>query len=142
MIIGLGVDIIEVERVRAIFERYGLKFVKKILGRQENKYFSEMYNNHSPQSRELLIAFLAKRFAAKEAVSKALGTGIKNGVNWKNIEIVNRQSGKPIIYLYGKAQDKLLELTPKNMLSEIHISITDEKELAQALAVIDAEKER
>lgn len=133
MIIGIGTDICIIARIRNILEKYGEKFKTRCFTQNERKKCDSTKN---------IAACYAKRFAAKEAVSKALGTGIKNGVNWKNIEIVNRQSGKPIIYLYGKAQDKLLELTPKNMLSEIHISITDEKELAQALAVIDAEKER
>ncbi|OUV03931.1 MAG: hypothetical protein CBC42_00610 [Betaproteobacteria bacterium TMED82] len=132
MIIGLGVDIIEVERVRAVFERYGLKFVKKILGRRENKYFSEMYNNHSLQSRELLIAFLAKRFAAKEAIGKALGIGMRKPMQFKSVDIVNTALGKPTTIFY---EDLFFYLRQKDF--KIHLSISDEKKFAHAVAIIE-----
>ncbi len=132
MIIGVGTDLCMIDRVERTLEKFGSRFKKRCFTHKERLKCDNTKNQ---------AACYAKRFAAKEATSKALGTGIKKGINWKNIEIDNRQSGKPIIYLYGKAKDKLLELTPKKMLAEIHVSISDEKELAQALVVIEAIKD-
>ncbi len=132
MIIGIGTDICIIARIERILKRYGQKF--------QNRCFSYKEQQKCCNTKNLAACF-AKRFAAKEAVSKALGTGIKKGVNWKNIEIVNRQSGKPIIYLFGKAYDKLLELTPNNMKAKVHVSLSDEKDYAQALVVIEAIRE-
>ena len=79
---------------------------------------------------------LCKRFAAKEATSKALGTGISNGIFWREIEVINLPSGKPIVNLYGKAKKRLESMLPKNMATNILISITDEREYAQAFVII------
>ena len=129
MIIGIGTDICIIARIEKVLKKYGQRF--------QNRCFTEKEQLKCHNTKNSSACY-AKRFAAKEAVSKALGTGIKKGIHWKSIEIVNRQSGKPIIYLYGKAHDKLLELTPNNMEAKVHVSLSDEKDCAQALVVIEA----
>ena len=120
-IFGIGIDIVEVERIKKIHQKYGEKFASKILSNDELKNFLKDKNK---------IHFLAKRFAAKEAVGKALGVGIKNGSILKNIEIKNDINGKPFVNI--KDIEKL-NMTEKK---EIHISLSDEKKFAVANAVI------
>tara|TARA_B100000900_G_scaffold283386_1_gene242725 strand:- start:596 stop:973 length:378 start_codon:yes stop_codon:yes gene_type:complete len=120
-IFGIGIDIVEVERIKKIHQKYGEKFASKILSNDELKNFLKDKNK---------IHFLAKRFAAKEAVGKALGVGIKNGSILKNIEIKNDINGKPFVNI--KDIEKL-NVTAKK---EIHISLSDEKKFAVANAVI------
>ena len=120
-IFGVGIDIVEVERIKKIHQRHGEKFARKILSNDELKNFLKEKNK---------IHFLAKRFAAKEAVGKALGVGIKNGSILKNIEIKNDINGKPFVNI--KDIEKL-NMTEKK---EIHISLSDEKKFAVANAVI------
>ena len=120
-IFGIGIDIVEVERIEKIHQKYGEKFASKILSNDELKNFLKDKNK---------IHFLAKRFAAKEAVGKALGVGIKNGSILKNIEIKNDINGKPFVNI--KDIEKL-NMTEKK---EIHISLSDEKKFAVANAVI------
>ena len=120
-IFGIGIDIVEVERIEKIHQKYGEKFASKILSNDELKNFLKDKNK---------IHFLAKRFAAKEAVGKALGVGIRNGSILKNIEIKNDINGKPFVNI--KDIEKL-NMTEKK---EIHISLSDEKRFAVANAVI------
>ena len=120
-IFGIGIDIVEVERIKKIHQKYGEKFARKILSNDELKNFLKDKNK---------IHFLAKRFAAKEAVGKALGVGIRNGSILKNIEIKNDINGKPFVNI--KDIEKL-NMTEKK---EIHISLSDEKRFAVANAVI------
>jgi len=120
-IFGVGIDIVEVERIKKIQQKHGEKFARKILSNDELKNFLKEKNK---------IRFLAKRFAAKEAVGKALGVGIKNGSILKNIEIKNDINGKPFVNI--KDIEKL-NMTEKK---EIHISLSDEKKFAVANAVI------
>ena len=120
-IFGVGIDIVEVERIKKIQQKHGEKFARKILSNDELKNFLKEKNK---------IHFLAKRFAAKEAVGKALGVGIKNGSILKNIEIKNDINGKPFVNI--KDIEKL-NMTEKK---EIHISLSDEKKFAVANAVI------
>ena len=120
-IFGVGIDIVEVERIKKIHKKHGEKFARKILSNDELKNFLKDKNK---------IHFLAKRFAAKEAVGKALGVGIKNGSILKNIEIKNDINGKPFVNI--KDIEKL-NMTEKK---EIHISLSDEKKFAVANAVI------
>ena len=120
-IFGVGIDIVEVERIKKIHKKHGEKFARKILSNNELKNFLKDKNK---------IHFLAKRFAAKEAVGKALGVGIKNGSILKNIEIKNDINGKPFVNI--KDIEKL-NMTEKK---EIHISLSDEKKFAIANAVI------
>ena len=120
-IFGIGIDIVEVERIKKIHQKYGEKFARKILSNNELKNFLKDKNK---------IHFLAKRFAAKEAVGKALGVGIKNGSILKNIEIKNDINGKPFVNINDIEK---LNMTEKK---EIHISLSDEKKFAIANAVI------
>ena len=120
-IFGVGIDIVEVERIKKIHQKYGEKFARKILSNNELKNFLKDKNK---------IHFLAKRFAAKEAVGKALGVGIKNGSILKNIEIKNDINGKPVVNINDIEK---LNMTEKK---EIHISLSDEKKFAVANAVI------
>ena len=120
-IFGVGIDIVEVERIKKIHQKYGEKFARKILSNNELKNFLKDKNK---------IHFLAKRFAAKEAVGKALGVGIKNGSILKNIEIKNDINGKPFVNINDIEK---LNMTEKK---EIHISLSDEKKFAVANAVI------
>ncbi len=120
-IFGVGIDIVEVERIKKIHQKYGEKFARKILSNNELKNFLKDKNK---------IHFLAKRFAAKEAVGKALGVGIKNGSILKNIEIKNDINGKPFVNINDIEK---LNMTEKK---EIHISLSDEKKFAIANAVI------
>ena len=129
MILGVGIDICEVNRVSKILERFNDRFINRCFTYLEIKKCQGTFNK---------AACYAKRFAAKEATSKALGTGIKKGVYWKQIEVENLKSGKPVINLYGNAKTKLESLLPKNMTSNILLTITDEKEYAQALVIIEA----
>tara|TARA_Y100001936_G_scaffold122113_1_gene119410 strand:+ start:52 stop:429 length:378 start_codon:yes stop_codon:yes gene_type:complete len=123
-IFGVGIDIVEIQRINETYSRYGERFARKILSNSELRSF---YNNKNK------ISFLAKRFAAKEAVGKALGVGIKNGSILKNIEIKNDLNGKPFVNINNI---KKLNMAEKK---EIHISLSDEKKYAVANALIISE---
>ena len=129
MIIGLGIDICEIRRIESTLSKYGDKFKRRCFTKNEILKCNNVKNS---------AACFSKRFASKEAVAKALGTGINQGVNWKNIEIINLKSGKPEVLLHGKAYIRLEQLLPKNMKSKISITISDEKGLAQSLVIIEA----
>ncbi len=129
MIIGLGIDVCEISRIEKTLSKYGDKFKRRCFTSTEIFRCNNIKNSS---------ACYAKRFASKEAVAKALGTGINQGVNWKNIEIINLKSGKPEVILHGKANVKLKSLLPKNTNSKISITISDEKGLAQSLVIIEA----
>ena len=129
MILGTGIDICEVERISKTLFKFKDRFEMRCFTELERKKCQNTFNRSS---------CYAKRFAAKEAVSKALGTGINQGVSWRQIEVQNLKSGKPVINLYGNAKKKLESLLPKNMTSNILLSITDEKEYAQAFVIIEA----
>ena len=123
-IFGVGIDIVEIQRIKETYSRYGERFARKILSNSELRSF---YKNKNK------ISFLAKRFAAKEAVGKALGVGIKNGSILKNIEIKNDLNGKPFVNINNI---KKLNMAEKK---EIHISLSDEKKYAVANALIISE---
>ena len=129
MIIGLGIDICDIKRIENTLGKYGDKFKRRCFTKKEIIKCNKVKN---------CSACFAKRFAAKEATAKALGTGINQGVNWKNIEIINFDSGKPKVILHGQANVKLKQLLPKDMKSKISITISDEKGLAQSLVIIEA----
>ena len=131
MILGIGIDICEIDRISNTLKKYKERFEERCFTYLERKKCQDTYNKSN---------CYAKRFAAKEATSKALGTGISNGISWQQIEIENLSSGKPKINLFGNAKKKLETLLPKNMTSNILITITDEKDYAQALVIIEAKK--
>ncbi len=119
---GIGTDLVHIPRIKKIFDRFGDLFLDKILSGEEKILFFQLENTRA-------IAFLAKRFAAKEAVAKALSTGIGSQVAFKEISISNLPNGKPEVILKGKAHSLGLN-------KEIHISISDEKEYALAFAMV------
>lgn len=124
-IVGIGTDIVEIQRIQAALERTGRGLAQRILTDQEMVAFD---NHHHPER------FLAKRFSAKEAASKALGTGIAKGVSFHDFTIVNNQNGKPTLLLSGKAAQFAAEFG----VSAMHISISDEKHYATATVVLEA----
>ena len=125
MIVGIGTDIVDVRRISNIIDKYGMKFKKKCFDRIEIEKSEKRFNT---------INSYAKRYAAKEACAKALGTGLAKGVFWKNITIDNDILGKPFIKLQGRAFKKLNELS-KNKCS-IVVSLSDEKNYAIANVII------
>ena len=127
MILGVGIDICEIKRISKVLEKFNTRF--------ENRCFTERERIKCRKAYDMSSCY-AKRFAAKEATSKALGTGISNGIFWREIEVINLPSGKPIVNLYGKAKKRLESMLPKNMATNILISITDEREYAQAFVII------
>lgn len=135
MILGLGNDIIDIRRIEASIERYGERFLGRI--------FTDIERQKSDR-RHLRAASYAKRFAAKEACAKALGTGISQGVFWKDMGVTNLASGMPTLKLTGGAAKRLEKMVPNGYKANIHLTITDDFPLAQAIVIIstDASTER
>ena len=131
MILGLGSDLIDIRRIEKTLERHGSRFTKRI--------FTELEQAKS-ERRAARAASYAKRFAAKEACSKALGTGLSQGVFWRDMGVVNLPSGKPTMKLTGGALKKLNSMIPPGHTAQIDLSITDEYPLAQAIVIISAVK--
>lgn len=129
MIIGMGSDLIDIRRVEKSIERFGDRFT--------HRCFTEIERNRSDRKKNRAESY-AKRFAAKEACSKALGTGLAQGVLWKDMGVVNLPSGKPTMALTGGAAERLAELMPADHKPVIHITITDEYPYAQAFVIIEA----
>ncbi|WP_074380853.1 holo-ACP synthase [Bartonella doshiae] len=129
MIVGLGSDLVDIRRIERILVRYGDRFVQRV--------FTDSEQNDSENLKQK-SSFYAKRFAAKEACAKALGTGIAYGVHWKDMGVVNLPSGKPIMELINYAHIQLQKLLPPNHNAVIHLSITDDFPWAQAFIIIEA----
>lgn len=129
MIIGIGSDLIDIRRIAKTLDRYGDRFTQRV--------FTEVERAKSDRRRERAASY-AKRFAAKEACSKALGTGIARGVFWREMGVVNLPGGKPTMELSGKARARLEGMTPSGMKALVHLTITDDYPLAQAFVIIEA----
>ncbi|MDL2404461.1 holo-ACP synthase [Rhizobium calliandrae] len=129
MIIGIGSDLIDIRRVEKSIERFGSRFTERC--------FTDIERAKS-EGRKNKAASYAKRFAAKEACSKALGTGLAQGVFWRDMGVVNMPSGKPTMQLTGGAAKRLAAMTPENHRAAIHLTITDDFPLAQAFVIIEA----
>ncbi|MBP2560630.1 holo-[acyl-carrier protein] synthase [Neorhizobium galegae] len=129
MIIGMGSDLIDIRRVEKSIERFGERFT--------HRCFTEIERAKSDR-RQNRAASYAKRFAAKEACSKALGTGIAHGVFWKDMGVVNLPGGRPTMVLTNGAAERLASMMPAGHEAVIHITITDEYPYAQAFVVIEA----
>lgn len=129
MILGIGNDIIDIRRVERTLERFGDRFTDRV--------FTEVERAKSDR-RRLRAASYAKRFAAKEACSKALGTGLRKGVFWRDMGVVNLPGGKPTISLTGGALKRLDSMLPPGMSAAIHLTITDDFPHAQAIVIIEA----
>jgi len=129
MIIGIGNDLCDIRRVQETLDTYGERFTQRC--------FTQIEREKSDR-RAARAASYAKRFAAKEACAKALGTGINRGVYWRDMGVVNLPGGKPTMKLTGGAAERLAELTPEGCEVVIHLTITDEPPLAQAIVIIEA----
>ncbi|MGD1037945.1 MAG: holo-ACP synthase [Roseiarcus sp.] len=129
MILGIGGDLCDIRRIEETLERFGERFLARC--------FTEVERARS-ERRAARAASYAKRFAAKEACAKALGTGLRDGVFWRDMGVVNLPSGKPTMLLTGGAAKRLAEITPPGAEAFIHLTITDEHPLALALVVIEA----
>lgn len=129
MIIGIGSDLIDIRRIEKTLERFGERFT--------NRVFTEIERAKSDRRQERAASY-AKRFAAKEACSKALGTGIRMGVAWREMGVVNLPTGQPTIRLTGSAAARLEAMIPKGFRPSINLTITDDFPLAQAFVVISA----
>ena len=130
MIVGLGSDLCNIERIAASVERFGERF--------ENRVFTEVELGKARRRPHTRAATLAKRFAAKEAFSKAVGTGFRRGVFMKDIGVVNAPSGAPTLALAGGAQAALDRLIPDGHEARVHLTLTDDDPWAQAFVVIEA----
>jgi holo-[acyl-carrier protein] synthase len=130
MIIGLGSDLCNIERIQASLDRFGERF--------EARCFTDLELAKAARRPFTRAATLAKRFAAKEAFSKAVGTGFKKGVYLRDIGVVNLPSGAPTLALTGGAKARLDELTPPGAVMHVHVSLTDDHPWAQAYVVLEA----
>jgi len=129
VILGIGSDLIEIPRIGKSVERYGDRFLHRIFTEQEQK---------KAASRADPVPTYAKRFAAKEACAKALGTGLNHGVYWRDMGVVNLPTGQPTIELTGGALKRLHAMLPQGAKARIHLSITDDYPWAQAFVIIEA----
>jgi holo-[acyl-carrier protein] synthase len=129
MIVGIGSDLIDIRRVEKSLERYGERFVRRL--------YTDVERAKS-EGRAARAASYAKRFAAKEACAKALGTGMAQGVFWRDMGVVNLPGGKPTMALTGGAATRLAALMPPGHRAAIHLTITDDYPLAQAFVIIEA----
>jgi holo-[acyl-carrier protein] synthase len=129
MILGVGSDLIDIRRIEAAIARFGDRFIDRIFTEAERRR-CERRANPGPS--------YARRFAAKEAAAKALGTGFRSGVFWRDLGVVNMPSGQPGMRLTGGALRRLEALTPKGMAARLDVTLTDEPPLAQAVVIITA----
>jgi len=133
VILGIGNDLIDIRRIEKTLARYGERFVQRI--------FTEVEQQKAERRRgagNSYAATLAKRYAAKEAASKALGTGFRSGVYWRDLGVVNLPGGKPTVVMTGGAADRLAAITPSGMRAQVDLTITDEYPIAQAIVIITA----
>jgi holo-[acyl-carrier protein] synthase len=129
MILGIGSDLTDIRRIQASLDRFGDRF--------RNRCFTELERRRSEAKPDAAASY-AKRFAAKEACAKALGTGLRRGVFWRDMGVVNLRSGQPTLALTGGAATRLAEMTPPGHKAVIHLSMTDDAPYAQAFVIIEA----
>lgn len=130
MIIGIGNDMIDIRRVERTLARFGERFTARVFTEIEREKSDRRHNR---------AASYAKRFAAKEACAKALGTGLARGVSWRDIGVVNLAGGQPTAVLTGRARSRLDALTPDGRTTRIHLTLTDDYPWAQAIAIISTD---
>jgi holo-[acyl-carrier protein] synthase len=133
VIIGVGNDIIDIRRIERTLERYGERFIERI--------FTDVERGKS-EGRSQRAASYAKRFAAKEACAKALGTGLRRGVFWRDMGVINLPSGRPTLRLTGGAALQLREITPEGYEPRIDLTLTDDFPLAEAVVIISGLPEK
>jgi len=129
VIIGLGSDLSDIRRIQASLDRFGDRFRERV--------FTDIERARSERKSDAAASY-AKRFAAKEACAKALGTGMRRGVFWRDMGVVNMRSGQPTMALTGGALARLEEMTPPGMKAVIHLTLTDDHPYAQAFVIIEA----
>ena len=130
MILGIGSDLANIERIEATLARYGDRF--------RNRVFTEEEQRKADSRPRAVAATYAKRWAAKEACSKALGTGFRMGIAWKDMAVTNLVTGQPVMQVTGWAADRLRAMTPAGHEAVIHVTLTDDHPWAQAFVVIEA----
>lgn len=133
MIFGIGTDLVEIERIAQALQRFGDRFVQRILGPQE----IARYRQRAARAPQRGLSFLATRFAAKEAVSKALGLGMRTPMTWRAVEIVNAPSGKPVAVAHGELARYIEERGLR-----LHVSVTDERSMAMAYVIAEVTVEQ
>jgi holo-[acyl-carrier protein] synthase len=131
MILGIGTDLANIERIARTLERFGDRF--------RNRVFTEVEQRKAERRRDVAGTY-AKRWAAKEACSKALGTGLRMGISWKDMAVTNLPTGQPVMLLTGWAADRLKAMTPEGYEAVVHVTLTDDHPWAQAFVVIEARK--
>ena len=129
MILGLGTDLCNIDRIQATLDRFGDRF--------RNRVFTEVEQRKSERRHDTAGTY-AKRWAAKEACSKALGTGLRMGIAWKDMSVSNLRSGQPQMHVTGWAADRLAVMTPQGHRAVIHVTLTDDHPWAQAVVLIEA----
>lgn len=129
MILGIGTDLANIERIQGTLDRFGDRF--------RNRVFTEAEQAKAERRADVAGTY-AKRWAAKEACSKALGTGLAMGIAWKDMSVTNLKSGQPIMHVTGWAADRLAQMTPAGHEAVIHVTLTDDHPWAQAFVVIEA----
>jgi holo-[acyl-carrier protein] synthase len=132
MILGLGNDLIDIRRIEKAIERHGERFLERV--------YTDIERAKSDRRAQRAASY-AKRFAAKEACAKALGTGLNHGVFWRDMGVVNLPGGKPTLALTGGALKRLEKITPAGYRAQIDLTITDDFPLAQAIVIISAVKD-
>lgn len=130
MILGIGSDLCNIDRIEATLARFGERFLTRV--------FTERERRKADSRPRAVAATYAKRWAAKEACSKALGTGLRMGIAWKDMGVSNLRSGQPVMHLTGWAADRLVQMTPPGHTTVIHVTLTDDAPWAQAFVVIEA----
>ncbi|WP_340253924.1 holo-ACP synthase [Roseobacter sp. HKCC-CH-9208] len=129
MILGIGTDLANIERIQRALDRFGDRFRNRVFTEHEQKRAERMQNP---------AAVYAKRWAAKEACSKALGTGLRMGIAWRDMSVTNLETGQPVMHVTGWAQERLNEMIPEGYDAVIHVTLTDDHPWAQAFVVIEA----
>lgn len=129
MILGIGTDLANIDRIAGTLERFGDRF--------RNRVFTPIEQRKAERRRDVAGTY-AKRWAAKEACSKALGTGLRMGIAWKDMAVSNLETGQPVMQVTGWAAERLAEMTPEGYEAIIHVTLTDDHPWAQAFVVIEA----
>ncbi|WP_114962262.1 holo-ACP synthase [Tritonibacter mobilis] len=129
MILGIGTDLANIERIQAVLDRFGDRF--------RNRVFTEVEQAKSERRLDVAGTY-AKRWAAKEACSKALGTGLRMGIAWKDMSVSNLRSGQPVMHVTGWAKERLDQMTPAGHEAVIHVTLTDDHPWAHAMVLIEA----
>ena len=132
MIIGLGEDLVEISRIQKLIDHQGDRFLSKCFTPTE----IELSKKHTSEDRK--TSYFSKRFAAKEACLKAIGTGMREGISWQDMDIRNDDLGRPILKVSGGVAEKLEKLTPSKLKPAIHITLSDEAGLAKATVILEA----